>query len=125
MEAQKKPTLKKYVFKKDLKDKSELGDLISSGWSSRKMGFLTEKEWSPLVLSRDSGVTSLAEDLFFIILFLFSVIIQKPTDKFYCVSRPRCFLTSWLVKKQTKKKKALYYKCIISKGGSCICSISV
>lgn len=31
MEAQKKPTLKKYVFKKDLKDKSELGDLISSG----------------------------------------------------------------------------------------------
>lgn len=64
MEAQKKPTLKKYVFKKDLKDKSELGDQISSGWSSRKMGFLTEKEWSPLVLSRDSGVTSLAEDLF-------------------------------------------------------------
>lgn len=64
MEAQKKPTLKKYVFKKDLKDKSELGDLISSGWLSRKMGFLTEKEWSPLVLSQDSGVTSLAEDLF-------------------------------------------------------------
>lgn len=64
MEAQKKPTLKKYVFKKDLKDKSELGDLISSGWLSRKMGFLTEKEWSTLVLSRDSGVTSLAEDLF-------------------------------------------------------------